>query len=104
MYDQAIKGKSWRQYYYQLAVEQSDRARTEENVHLTEEALFIRWQELAGSPDQLHERIEMKRASANLLRVKTRQLGWPALIPGSKPSRQDQEHPNQDQVRKNVSP
>jgi hypothetical protein len=74
---QSINRKTWKQHYYQLAIEH--RAQTEKNVHLIEEALFLRWQELAGDPNHHNERNEMKRASANLLRVKTQRLGWPSI-------------------------
>jgi hypothetical protein len=76
--DLSVNRKPWKQYY-QLAIEELGRTETEKNVHLTEEALFRRWQELAGNPNHHNERNEMKRASANLLRVKTLRLGWPGI-------------------------
>jgi hypothetical protein len=50
-------------------------------VHLAEEALFARWQELANGSRRNHagELNEMKRASEKLLSVKTDQLGWPTI-------------------------
>ncbi len=77
--DQSNTRKGWKQYYYQLATEQRDRVAMEKNIHLTEEALFLRWQELAGDSNHHNERDEMKRASAYLLRMKTRRLGWPGI-------------------------
>lgn len=62
-----------------MALGQLDLAKTEENVHLAEGALFLRWRELAGNPDHHNEREEMKRVSNMLLRVKTRLLGWPGI-------------------------
>ncbi|HEY6467871.1 MAG TPA: hypothetical protein VIY69_17850 [Candidatus Acidoferrales bacterium] len=70
--------KTWKQYY-ESALEGLDLAKTQENVLLAEDALFLRWQELAGSPDHHNERNEMKRASDKLLQVKTRRLGWPGI-------------------------
>ena len=68
----------WKKHY-ELAIKEPDAAEVEKNVHLAEDALFLRWQELAGNPNHHNERIEMKRASANLLRVKTLRLGWPDI-------------------------
>lgn len=73
--DQSSIRKVWKQYY-RSALDELTLATTEENVNLVEEALFLRWQELAGNPNHQDERNEMKRASANLLRVKTYRLGW----------------------------
>ena len=68
----------WKKHY-ESAIQQPDLAETEKNVHLTEEAMFLRWQQLGGNPDHHSERLEMKRASANLLRLKTQRLAWPPL-------------------------
>lgn len=76
--DQSNIRKAWKQYY-ESALQELDLAKTEDNVHLAENALFYRWQELAGNPDHHNERNEMKRASEMLLRVKTQRLGWPGI-------------------------
>jgi hypothetical protein len=78
--DQSSIRKDWKQYY-ESALQELDLAKTEENVHLAEEALFLRWQELAGNSNHHNERNEMKRASDRLLRVKTQRLQWPAIKP-----------------------
>jgi hypothetical protein len=68
----------WKKHY-ESAIQEPDLTEAEKNVHLTEEAMFLRWQQLAGNPDHHNERLAMKRASAKLLRVKTQRLGWPAI-------------------------
>jgi hypothetical protein len=69
---------AWKQHY-RSALDELKLAATEENVHLAEEALFVRWQELAGNPNHHSERNEMQRASDELLLVKTQKLGWPGI-------------------------
>lgn len=78
--EQPISRRAWRQYY-ESALQELDLARAEEKVHLVEEALFLRWQELAGNADRHGERSEMERASYKLLRVKTGRLQWPDIRP-----------------------
>jgi hypothetical protein len=46
-------------------------------VQTAEYAIVLRLQELENSTDYGEERIEMKRAAADLLVIKTYKLGWP---------------------------
>jgi hypothetical protein len=39
----------------------------------------VRLQQLENSADRYNERIELKRAAADLLVIKTYKLGWPAV-------------------------
>jgi hypothetical protein len=70
----------WKKHY-ELAITEPDLTAAEKHVYLAEDALFQRWQELAGNPNHHNERNAMKRATANLLRVKTVRLGWPNIKP-----------------------
>jgi hypothetical protein len=45
-------------------------------VHAAEYAIALRLQELENSTGDGEERAEMKRASADLLVIKTNKLGW----------------------------
>lgn len=69
---------SW-QEPYQRALAETDKDRLIELIHAAEAAMFRRWQELAGSSDHHEEKSEMEVASAALLSIKTRKLGWPGL-------------------------
>jgi hypothetical protein len=50
-----------------------------ECIHVTEAALFLRWQELANDSTAKEERAGMDAAAADLLAVKLHKLGWPGL-------------------------
>jgi hypothetical protein len=76
--DQPVSRKAWRQYY-ESALDELDVGNAEEKIHLAEEALFLRWQQLVGQEDNHGERNEMMRASYKLLRVKTNRLHWPDI-------------------------
>ena len=69
---------AWK-HYYELAMRDADPVETKRNVYVAEDALFFRWQALAGNSNHHDERAEMQRASADLLRVKTQRLGWPGV-------------------------
>jgi hypothetical protein len=49
------------------------------SVHATEEALFLRWQELKDETSHLTEGKEMEAASEDLLSIKIHKLGWPGF-------------------------
>jgi hypothetical protein len=46
-------------------------------VQAAEYAIVLRLQELENSTDHHEERVEMERAAADLLVIKTHKLGWP---------------------------
>jgi hypothetical protein len=71
---------TWKHHFDTLLNETADATDLEvAKVHLAEEALFARWQELGNNPNHAGERSDMKRASEKLLSVKTDQLGWPTI-------------------------
>jgi hypothetical protein len=77
--DQSInRNASWWEHC-QSAVEETDLNKAQEKVYLAEEALFRRWQTIAGDPNHHNERNEMAQASNKLLRVKTERLHWPYI-------------------------
>ena len=67
---------SWKEPYHQ-ALKESDKQKLTELVHAAEHAIVLRLQELENSTDNQEERIQMKRAAADLLAIKTYKLGWP---------------------------
>jgi hypothetical protein len=69
---------AWREAHQKTLVE-PDKTKLLKHVYATEEALFLRWQELYlrdGSADELHE---MDSACKDLLRIKIDELGWPPI-------------------------
>jgi hypothetical protein len=69
---------SWREPH-RRALDEVDKTKLAEHVHLVEGALFRRWQQLSGSDDHHEERREMDLAGQDLLRMKTEKLGWPSI-------------------------
>jgi hypothetical protein len=69
---------SWKEPYHQ-ALKESDEQKLTELVHAAEYAIVLRLQELENCTDHQEERAEMKRATADLLVIKTYKLGWPAV-------------------------
>jgi hypothetical protein len=67
---------SWKEPYHQ-ALKESDEQKLTGLVQAAEYAIVLRLQELENSTDYGEERIEMKRAAADLLVIKTYKLGWP---------------------------
>jgi hypothetical protein len=65
----------WKEPYHQ-ALRESDEQKLTELVHAAEYAIALRLQELENSTGDGEERAEMKRASADLLVIKTNKLGW----------------------------
>ncbi|HSY98967.1 MAG TPA: hypothetical protein VK788_05690 [Terriglobales bacterium] len=65
----------WKEPYHQ-ALRESDEQKLTELVHAAEYAIALRLQELENSTGDGKERAEMKRASADLLVIKTNKLGW----------------------------
>jgi hypothetical protein len=76
--DQPISRKPWWEYC-ESAMKELDPAKAQEKVHLAEEALFLRWQAIAGDPNHHEERSKMSQASYKLLRLKTGRLHWPNI-------------------------
>jgi hypothetical protein len=68
----------WKEPYHQ-ALKESDEQKLSELVHAAEYAIVLRLQELENSTGHGEERAEMKRASADLLVIKTYKLGWPRV-------------------------
>jgi len=64
------------QELYAACVSETDTGRLEKLVSDTEDAIFLRFQELAyqGLPNEVQE---LKRAAAGLLEFKIKKLGWP---------------------------
>ena len=76
---------SWKGPYRQ-ALTESDKQKLTALVHAAEYAIFLRLQELENSTDHHEERAEMKRATADLLVIKTYKLGWPGVPTSSRPA------------------
>ncbi len=68
---------SWKQPFLQ-ALEVSDERKLGELVQASENAIFLRQQELKNSSDQHEGRSEMNVAEVALLTLKTHKLGWPS--------------------------
>jgi hypothetical protein len=67
---------SWEEPYQQ-ALKESDEQKLTELVQAAAYAIVVRLQELENSTDNQEEPVEMKRAAADLLVIKTYELGWP---------------------------
>jgi hypothetical protein len=76
---------SWKELYHQ-ALRESDEQKLTELVQAAEYAIVLRLQELENSTDHHEERAEMKRATADLLVIKTYKLGWPGVPTSSRPA------------------
>ena len=61
----------------QQALKESDEQKLTELVKAAAYAIVVRLQELENSTDNQEECVEMKRAAADLLVIKTYKLGWP---------------------------
>jgi hypothetical protein len=70
------QASSWKVTYEKVAWE-SDTERLLISIHATEDALFLRWQELGNDPMDKPERAAMNAAAADLLAIKLHKLGWP---------------------------
>ncbi len=62
---------------YLEALRESDKVKIAERADAAEEAMFLRWQELADSADDNEERNEIHVACAALLVIKVHKLGCP---------------------------
>jgi len=62
---------------HQKALVERDQAKLLKLVYATEEALFLRWQELHLSHEHEQELHKMALVCEDLLRIKTDELGWP---------------------------
>lgn len=65
------------QELYAACVSATDTDRLENLVYEAEGAMFLRFQELAREPRVSNEAEELKQATAGLLEIKIRKLGWP---------------------------
>jgi hypothetical protein len=68
---------SWREPH-QKALGERDLAKLVKQVYATEEALFLRWQELYGGSGHDEELREMTGAAQDVLRMQTEKMGWPS--------------------------
>jgi hypothetical protein len=62
---------------YEKTVWESDTEKLLTEIHVTEEALFHRWQEIDHDVAHAKERTEMEAAAEDLLAIKINRLGWP---------------------------
>jgi hypothetical protein len=65
----------WRELY-KAAVLETNPTQLERLIKETEDAIFFRVRELAGSSDSKKERRKMAEASAALWTLRTKKLGW----------------------------
>jgi hypothetical protein len=72
----AVEIPSWKTAY-EKTVSEVDKEKLLTLIHVTEGALFERWQELGSDPAYTPERVAMKIAADDLLAIKIRRLGWP---------------------------
>jgi hypothetical protein len=75
--------RSWKQLLVE-ALAETDKEKLTNLVYDTEGAMFLRWQELAGSSDHHEERSAMHGACADLLSIQVNHLGWPCSLPDQK--------------------
>jgi hypothetical protein len=75
--------RSWKQLLVE-ALTETDNEKLTKRVHDAEGAIFLRWQELAGSSDHHEERKAMDVACAALLYIQVNDLGWPCSLPEGK--------------------
>jgi hypothetical protein len=75
----------WQEPYHQ-ALRESDEQKLTELVQAAEYAIVLRLQELENSTDNQEERVELKRAAADLLVIKTYKLGGPGITTPSSPT------------------
>lgn len=64
---------------YQKVLEESDAERLSAGVSELEEAMVLRGMELGESPEDQQERAALKQVASELLAIKTKKLGWPAI-------------------------
>jgi hypothetical protein len=74
----------WKELYA-ACVAETETERLEKLVSETEDAMFLRFQELAYE-DRSNEVLEMKQAASVLLEFKIEKLGWPDPMRVSAPS------------------
>lgn len=66
-----------RRVLVQTTVGEPDTRVVEEFVYDIEEAMYVRWQELARGPADEAELQALKAAADDLLAIKVHKLGWP---------------------------
>jgi hypothetical protein len=69
---------SWQQLY-ESAAHESDPPKLTELIVAVEDALLRRQKELAGSPHEQGELLQVKAAARKLLLIKSERLGWPTI-------------------------
>jgi len=65
------------------ALKENDKEKLTELVHATEDAIFKRQQEIAGSGDHFDEQMELKACCEGLLSIQINKLGWPSSFPSA---------------------
>jgi hypothetical protein len=64
---------------HQKAVKETDTRKLPDLLLEAENQLFLRTQQLAGSSDHHEERSQMHVAANDLLAIRVKKLGWPAI-------------------------
>jgi hypothetical protein len=70
---------TWKAAYLEV-LQESDKAKLAELVYAAEGAMFMRLHQLTDSAENQKERGEIQQASADLLGIQIRDLGWPASL------------------------
>jgi hypothetical protein len=73
---------AWKEPYL-AALKENDKEKLTELVHATEDAIFKRQQEIAGSGDHFDEQMELKACCEGLLSIQINKLGWPSSFPSA---------------------
>lgn len=73
-----FSASAWKESYAD-ALRESDPEKVHAAVLAAEDALFLRGQEINGSPEHDAEQKEIAAASADLLAIKIHKLGWPKI-------------------------
>jgi hypothetical protein len=67
----------WKEPYL-AALKETDQKRLTDLTYATEDAIFFRLGELAGSADHHEERNELDAACEGLMTIRVSKLGWPS--------------------------
>jgi len=70
---------TWKAAYLEV-LQESDKTKLAELVYAAEGAMVARLRQLTDSAENKRERGEIEEASADLLSIQIRDLGWPASL------------------------
>jgi hypothetical protein len=70
---------TWKAAYLEV-LKESDKTKLAKLVHAAEGAMVVRLRQLADSAENQKERSEIQEASAALLTIQIKDLGWPASL------------------------